>query len=503
MRLFRFQILIELGVLAGIASAVTTVYITDLPVYKALAPCATQAVSSVVQGLTNSVCPALVTQLNTCACAQDSNSASINSVISTGVLYYCGSTAVDDAKSASGAFSAYCNQATPVTTPTPTAGAVSNYITDLSAFSDLGPCAGSALSQAVQSLATAAYGKCPSGASALESCACTKNQNSLAVSENINTQVSYSCGSTHTEDITSAQAVFAGYCGLGNGTSSFPTPTPLSGVVTYYITNLPIYSSLALCAQSAVSHPIQAQTGYNGDCPSDPRALVSCICVKDGNLIAASSGIKYSVSQNCGSTESSIITSALSVLDYYCSAGQGQVKPVGVTASVTTTSHGGLITNPTANGGTGANTATPTSIFGGGTTNTNSGLTKASFPVAAIGGIAAGAVVFIVLMLISAYRYRRRTQNNAPRQRPPFNPPPPSDFSPKPELDSTAVKKPSFWRKPVGTGVTSPVSPVNTPELSSTNNPKPFEVQGSAVQPTELDAKKGRGSGPWYEMHVP
>ena len=51
---------------------------------------------------------------------------------------------------------------------------------------------------------------------------CNKNQNSLRASQGINTSVRYSCAS-NTEDISSAQAIFAGYCGLNNnGTSEFP-----------------------------------------------------------------------------------------------------------------------------------------------------------------------------------------------------------------------------------------------------------------------------------------
>jgi len=92
------------------------------------------------------------------------------------------------------------------------------------------------------------------------SCACTKNENALYASDRIKTEVFNSCGSTHSEDVASAQAVFAGYCALGNGTSSFASPSPLSGHVTYYITDLPAYSSLALCAQEAVSNPVLMQT---------------------------------------------------------------------------------------------------------------------------------------------------------------------------------------------------------------------------------------------------
>lgn len=40
----------------------------------------------------------------------------------------------------------------------------------------------------------------------------------------INKSVKYSC-SGHTADITSAQAMFAAYCAMNNGTTSFPKPS--------------------------------------------------------------------------------------------------------------------------------------------------------------------------------------------------------------------------------------------------------------------------------------
>jgi hypothetical protein len=87
------------------------------------------------------------------------------------------------------------------------ANTVSQYITDLSAFSDLVNCAQTALSYRVQSLTNSL---CPTGAPELASCACTKNQNSLAVSSALKSAVNSACGGT--EDALSVQAVFAGYC---------------------------------------------------------------------------------------------------------------------------------------------------------------------------------------------------------------------------------------------------------------------------------------------------
>jgi hypothetical protein len=316
MRIFCLELFLGL---VFIEDALAIVYVTDLPVFQALAPCAQWAVSYEVQQLTYSECQEAVTSLESCVCTQDQNSAAISSSISSQVLYTCGKTASEDVASASVVFSAYCNQGGTIATVPPGPHTVSQYITDLSAYSELAPCASAGLSYIIQGLT---YSICPTGnPSALASCVCSKNQNSLAASESLGSQIKETCGPTHTEDITSAQAVLAGYCGLANGTTSFPTPTPLPGSVSYYITALPNYQSLARCAQEALSDPIQAQT-YS-DCPSNPQALVSCLCVKDSNSAMMTSKITESASFYCGSTESANMASALSVFDFYCSVGKG------------------------------------------------------------------------------------------------------------------------------------------------------------------------------------
>jgi len=161
-----FEILQLAAVVASAAGG--TVYITDLPYFTSLAPCAASAASYVVQGLTDSKCPQGVTALQSCACTKDQNGAAVLASISSSVLYSCSSTATEDVASASLAFSAYCNQASPVPTPTPNPHSVTQYITELAAFGNLAPCAQSAISQAVQSLT---YTKCPLDPSALQSCA--------------------------------------------------------------------------------------------------------------------------------------------------------------------------------------------------------------------------------------------------------------------------------------------------------------------------------------------
>jgi hypothetical protein len=225
----------------------------------------------------------------------------------------------------------YCNQdksATPFALP---ANTVTQFISDLPAYSDLAPCAESGLYYAVGTLT---YEKCPPAAPNLASCACLKNQNSLLVSEYINTQIQDACGSTMSEDIASGQAVFSGYCGLNNGTSDFPTQSQLPGSLTYYISDMAEYSSLAPCAQSAVYY--QAMYSMtNTYCPSQPGALASCACAKGGMSALVNSGLTKGVTDSCDSTASADITSALAVFDFYCSAAKGLATPTGITTSGT------------------------------------------------------------------------------------------------------------------------------------------------------------------------
>jgi hypothetical protein len=263
------------------------------------------------------------------ACTKDSNSAALVATVGSQVRGYCASTASDDVTSAQSVLNAYCNPGAATTPPAAKpSGGVSQYITEIAQFTDLAPCAQSGISYAVQAFSNSL---CPADAAGLQSCACTKNQNSLAASQSINSQVGGYCGSTRSADKASAQAMFAGYCGLGNGTSVFPTPSFLPGVVTYYMTDLPNYSSMAPCAKSAMSY--EMNNLINSLCPADPRAVVSCACAQDNNSGAFSAALVTEVKGDCGSTASADVSSALGVFDVYCSAGKGLVTPQGVTAS--------------------------------------------------------------------------------------------------------------------------------------------------------------------------
>ncbi|KAK4461828.1 hypothetical protein QBC42DRAFT_226491 [Cladorrhinum samala] len=401
--------LVPAAVLAlGVATvnAASVVYVTDLKIFSQLAPCAASALKYNIQSLTNRECPEPVTELQSCVCTKNNNLASIASRVSSSVSYSCGGTASEDQASASTVLSAYCNQATPAAFPTPTA--VSAYITDFPEVDILAPCAQSALKYAV---GTMTYDRCPTEPAALASCACLKNQNSLAVSQIINTSAKYSC-SGHTADISSAQAMFAAYCQLNSGTSNFPQATKPPGDMSYYITDLPQYSSLAPCAASAIKYVIQAQT--YAMCPDGPQALASCVCLKDGMTADVLKSLTSSVKYSCSSTATEDVSSALAVWDVYCSAAAGKFTAAGVTASVEQTYPKGVsgvpkatgVSNGSGNGSSASGSSGSSSSSSGGNSDPND-TGKSSTNVPVIAGAIGGVIVAIILIGAAIFFVRR------------------------------------------------------------------------------------------------
>ncbi|KAK8085094.1 hypothetical protein PG997_006365 [Apiospora hydei] len=431
--------------------------------------------------MTYSSCPQAVTDLQSCVCSKGNNPSSLQAAISKSISYSCGSTATDDQASASQVYAGYCNQAkiTPFPKPTQT---VSQYIMDFPEWAELAPCAASAVSYNVIKISKPndlqTYDLCPTDASLLAPCVCQKNQNSLRVSQAINTSAKSSC-SAHTADVSSAQALFAAYCGLNNGTSSFPTPTNPPGDMTYYVTGMAEYASLAPCAQSALSSGVLSQT-YDL-CPPGPKALASCACIKEGMPGLVSAVITSGVSLEC--------------MGHLLQCCKGLTKPAGVTESVEQTS-------PAARTGSGNGSGSGPQPTGGNGVNGGSGSssdnsadaskeTKSNVPVIA------GAVVGVVLGLgaIGAVLFTSCGGAAMPREEATQNlTNSPDDGAGKPELDSTALAvmptagSPSVSSlKPVSPSRADNVSPVSAhgppkPELSSTPVPRPQpELQGNHV----------------------
>ncbi|KAH7630224.1 hypothetical protein B0T09DRAFT_144592 [Sordaria sp. MPI-SDFR-AT-0083] len=312
--------------LLGAAKAASIVYITDLTIYNSLAPCAQTALSYNVQGQTRDACPPGANELQGCVCTKNNNFIAMKSDVSKSVNYYCGSTATEDQASAATVLSAYCSQDKLPEFPKPSIS-VTQYITDVPEVAALAPCAFTALGYAVKAVGRE---RCPSDLAAYATCACQKNQNSLLASQLINSSVKYYCES-HTADVSSAQGMWSAWCKLNDGTSAFPKPSNPPGDMTYYIKDLPQYSSLAKCAASAVSYAVQGQSRKL--CPDGSQALASCVCLKDQMLVEVTSSITASVKYSCGSTATDDISSAMAVLDLYCSAANNKLVANGVTAS--------------------------------------------------------------------------------------------------------------------------------------------------------------------------
>ncbi|KAH7028021.1 uncharacterized protein B0I36DRAFT_146374 [Microdochium trichocladiopsis] len=464
------------------------VYVTDIEIYTSMARCAQSAVSYNVMSMTNSACGEAVTDLQSCICTKNggANSAAVSKGISSSISYSCGSTASDDLSSAMVLYNGYCNQASIGSFPKPTRP-VSVQITDLPAMQDLPPCAASALSYAVMSMT---YDLCPEDPSLLQSCVCSKNQNSLRVSQIINSSVKYSC-SPITADISVAQGVFAGYCGLGAGVTSFPVASPPPGQMTYYITALPQYSALAPCAQYGVSYGVMTNT-YDL-CPKDPAGLASCVCLKTGMPNIVSKIITSSVKYSCDSTATDDISSALSVWDYFCSAVKAEVS-ASVTESVSTAPHTGVLgggggsmpsqtgtSNSGGNGGNGGNGGGGS--LGGSTGNPTGGNTDPERKPnigAIVGGVVGGIAVVVLAGVAIFFCMRRKNAANAQVDQAMAqnnllnNPPPVVAASPsggKSELDASAValRPGTAGSAHSGTpGIPTSISPVSashTPEL--------------------------------------
>ncbi|KAI0830402.1 hypothetical protein F5Y06DRAFT_282221 [Hypoxylon sp. FL0890] len=458
------------------------VYVTDLSIFTVLAPCAASAVSQNVQSQTFENCPEAVTDLQSCVCTKNNNFASISTEISKSVSYSCGSTASEDQASAASVFEAYCNQASVTPFPTPS-NPVTQYITDFPAWQELAPCAAKGLSYIIQSMT---YDLCPAEPSLLATCVCSKNQNSLLASQRINTSVKYSC-SSHTADIESAQAVFAGYCGLVNGTTSFPTTSDPPGDMTYYITALPEYSSLAPCARSALSYGVLSQT-YDL-CPEGPQALASCACLKSAMSSYVSNEINSDVKYSCDSTATEDVSSALKVFELYCSAVEGLTTPAGVTESVQQTTapkHSGT-SGPKETGVTGGSEgadgpAESGTSNTGGSSAASKNRSNVGTIVGAVVGVAAG---LVILGLVAFFLWRRARLNRGQEQ---TVLPPATEFGGKPELDG-AVASPASAPSPDsnmlnGQAVTrvDNVSPV-----SAQTSPNGSELQGHSAYPPPPD----------------
>ncbi|TDZ15354.1 hypothetical protein Cob_v011694 [Colletotrichum orbiculare MAFF 240422] len=391
----------------GVATqAASIVYVTDLPVYTLLAPCVKTAISYNVFSQTYSACGEAPTDLQSCICTKNNNLEAISTSISKSVSYSCGSSASDDQTSAAAVMSQYCNPDATVNFATPTANIVTQYATDLPAFSNMAPCAQSGVAYAISSMTSL----CPEAASLMAPCICAKNDNSARVSRSVASLVRYSC--SNAADVTAAGEFYNAYCAMNKGTTAFPQPSPPPGDMTYYMTALSQYSSLAPCAQSGMSNAMYSLTSYL--CPSGPQAMASCMCLKDGVTNLVTSTLTSDVKYYCSSTASEDVSSALAVLDFYCRAAKNEV--------VATVAESIAQTYPTARAGTSSGTSGPLQTgsgitLGNGTLSGGDGKENTGPSITAIiGGVVAllGAFAIVGLVWFVLYRRRKKSQPRFP-----------------------------------------------------------------------------------------
>ncbi|KAI6375393.1 hypothetical protein MCOR25_002960 [Pyricularia grisea] len=464
-----------LALLASGALGQRVVDVTDMKIFSSLAPCAASAISLHIMSQTSSNCPQAVTELQECVCTKTSQLAAISSAMSLSVSDNCGSTASDDQTSAATVLSAYCAQKTPSAMPTLQAPEfqVSQYITDFVEFEQLAPCASSALSYAVQSM-TNTY--CPRNAVGLAACACQRNQNSQSISRVIDSSVRYSCAS-HSADMTSAQEMFSAYCKIADsGTTAFPSPSPPPGDMTYFVTALPQFKSLASCPQYVVSSAISSQISQY--CPRGVQALASCVCIKESMSPSVSSSISSNVKFSC----SQELTSALSVFDYYCSAARGEVKPTGISESIAQS-------YPPAQ--TGSNSQQPGPGQSGAAGQDASQSSGSGPSTGVIAGAVVGGVVLLMLIGVAVFFLMRRARLNSPSASRPYGRASSPEHHYKAEMDAAGTQinqippaqspagNEQKQELPVASDIVSPLSaaPV-TSELHGTDSPVSPQTAG-------------------------
>ena len=175
------------------------------------------------------------------------------------------------------------------------------------------PCAASALADNILSQTNDV---CPQAVTALQSCVCSKGNNLVSISSLVSSGVSLDCGSTASQDQSSAATVLNAYCNQDSAVA-FPTPT---NPVSVYITDIPQISDLAPCASNELSNVVLGMTEEL--CPSDAPSLATCVCQKNQNSLAASQSINYSVKGAC-SGHTADISSAQAFFSAYCAMNGG------------------------------------------------------------------------------------------------------------------------------------------------------------------------------------
>jgi hypothetical protein len=320
------------------ANAADPPFVTDLEIFSSLAPCAATAVTAALNAVTYSTseCGAGESKMHSCICSNSADFAAVSSTLAESVTYSCSAAKefTEDMSSASVVLKQYCSPDLQLTFAEPERK-VAALITDIAEKTNMPSCAQSAIHYVVMN---AGYDRCPQDASLWAPCICSKS----GVVDDINRSLSSYAKSTcsNNEDATSARQFYSDYCAMNQGTTKFAEAAKPPGDMTYHVTALPQFKSLKSCAQLAVEEIVFHQTADL--CPPGPQALASCVCLKSGMFGRVSSSVSESAKYSCGSTNIDDVTSAVEVLEYYCSAADDKVS---VSVSVEAVSTTGTLAN--------------------------------------------------------------------------------------------------------------------------------------------------------------
>ncbi|KAK7397743.1 hypothetical protein QQX98_012884 [Neonectria punicea] len=192
------------------------------------------------------------------------------------------------------------------------------YVTDLEIYTLLAPCVASAISYDVFALTYSTV--CGDSETDLQSCVCSNTARFNSLYSSISTDVTYSCGSSATDDLWSASKMMDQYCDQDSMTVTFSSPT--TNIVNAYITDLPEMDYLPPCAQSALSEAVMGAAAYR--CPQAAELLAPCVCSKDAVVSDVSETIRKSVKYSCSNNQD--VTSAQHFYNEYCAMNEGTTR---------------------------------------------------------------------------------------------------------------------------------------------------------------------------------
>ncbi|KAJ3520542.1 hypothetical protein NM208_g13665 [Fusarium decemcellulare] len=187
-----------------------------------------------------------------------------------------------------------------------------SYVTDLEIFTYLAPCVSSAISYnvAMQTYSTI----CGDSETALQKCICSTRLSEVASS--ISTDITYSCGSSASEDISSASKMMQKYC---NQESKITFFSPTTNIVEAYITDLPELAYLPPCAQAGLSYAVVGVAASR--CPEAAELNAPCVCNKKDVVHDITETLKSSVKYSCSNNQD--VTSAQNFYSEFCAMNDG------------------------------------------------------------------------------------------------------------------------------------------------------------------------------------